>query len=61
MTTPTSKAGLPLFFPLDIPTTWTPEQALAVFELITELREKIWSCYAIDIQQEIQNQHASTE
>ncbi|MER8970633.1 hypothetical protein NKI25_34445 [Mesorhizobium sp. M0808] len=41
MTTAPSKPGLPLFFPLDIPTTWTPDQALAVFELLTELRDKI--------------------
>ncbi|QND61621.1 hypothetical protein [Mesorhizobium huakuii] len=60
MTAP-AKPGLPLFFPLDIPTTWTPDQALAVFELLTELRDKIWSCYAIDIQQEIQSQQAPTD
>src|SRR5208337_2746196 len=29
--------------PVEIPATWTPEQALAVFELLDEIRDKIWS------------------
>ena len=29
----------------DIPAWWTPEQALAVFDLLDDLREKIWSHY----------------
>lgn len=33
-----------------IPTLWTPEQALAVFELLDELRDKIWSLHADQIQ-----------
>ncbi|UVK49132.1 hypothetical protein BPNPMPFG_006846 (plasmid) [Mesorhizobium sp. AR07] len=39
----------------------TPDQALAVFELLTELRDKIWLCYALDMQQEIQNLNAPTD
>ena len=31
--------------PVEIPATWTPEQALAVFELLDEIRDKIWSRY----------------
>jgi hypothetical protein len=34
-----------------IPTTWTPEQALAVFELLDELREKIWNRYSGQMQE----------
>ena len=30
---------------LDIPVTWTPEEALAVFELIDDLRDKICALY----------------
>ena len=30
---------------LDIPATWTPEEALAVFEPIDELRDKICALY----------------
>jgi len=37
-----STAGLPLTIALQIPTYWTPEQALAVFQLVDELREAIW-------------------
>jgi hypothetical protein len=33
-----------------IPTLWTPEQALAVFELLDELRDKIWTRYGGQIQ-----------
>ena len=38
---------------LEIPDHWTPETALAVFELINDLRDQIWSRYAIDIQDEL--------
>jgi len=30
---------------IEIPVTWTPEQALAVWEMLDELREKIWTRY----------------
>jgi hypothetical protein len=33
-----------------IPTQWTPEQALAVFELLTDLRDAVASLYAQQIQ-----------
>ena len=36
--------------PLAIPTYWTPEQAIAVFELVDDLRERIWLFYQIDLQ-----------
>jgi hypothetical protein len=41
---------------LEIPDHWTPETALAVFELINDLRDQIWSRYAIDIQDELRRQ-----
>jgi hypothetical protein len=41
---------------LEIPDYWTPETALAVFELINDLRDQIWSRYAIDIQDELRRQ-----
>jgi hypothetical protein len=44
-------AGLPHAIPLPIPTYWTPEQAIAVFELIDDLRERIWSFYQSDLQE----------
>jgi len=48
MTRPTT--SLPLTISLQIPTYWTPEQAFAVFDLINDLREAIWQCYALQIQ-----------
>lgn len=33
---------------------WTPEQALAVFELVNDLRERIWQQYALQIQAQLQ-------
>ena len=46
-----------------IPTYWTPEQAIAVFELIDDLRDQIWSIYHTDLQQMIrlQRQPAPTD
>jgi len=39
-----------------VPATWTPEQALAIFELIDELREKIFALYGNPIQDLLQEQ-----
>ena len=41
---------------LEIPDHWTPETALAVFELINDIRDLIWSRYAIDIQDALRRQ-----
>jgi len=41
---------------LEIPDHWTPETALAVFELINDLRDQIWSRYPIDIQDALRRQ-----
>ena len=41
---------------LQIPTYWTPEQAFAVFELIDHLRDAIWRCYALQLQEEYRDQ-----
>lgn len=50
-------AGLPHAIPLPIPTCWTPEQAIAVFELVDDLRERIWSFYQVDLQELTRQQH----
>ena len=44
-----SKPGLPLTIPLQIPTWWTPREALAVFEMIDDLRSTIWKCYQVQL------------
>ena len=35
---------------VEIPVTWTPEQALAVWEMLDEMREKIWAHYSRQLQ-----------
>ncbi len=35
---------------VEIPVTWTAEQALAVCEMLDELREKIWARYSCQLQ-----------
>ena len=35
---------------VEIPATWTPEQALAVFDLLDELKTKIWDRYSCQMQ-----------
>jgi len=34
-----------------IPGHWSPDQALAVFELLDDLRDKIWAHYGLRLQQ----------
>jgi hypothetical protein len=51
-----STTSLPLTIALQIPTCWTPEQAFAIFQLVDDLREAIWQCYALQIQDEYREQ-----
>ena len=46
---------------VEIPATWTPEQALAVFELLDEIRDKIWSRYGVRLQDLLREQQTSSE
>jgi hypothetical protein len=55
----THSAGLPHAIPLAIPTYWTPEQAIAVFELVDDLREAIWSIYQTNLQDLTRQQRQS--
>lgn len=43
-------SGITQGIPLLIEANWTPEQAMAVFELINDLREQIWAHYAPQLQ-----------
>jgi len=52
-------AGLPHATPLPIPDYWTPEQAIAVFELVDDLREAIWSIYQTNLQDLTRQQRQS--
>ena len=44
---------------VEIPVTWTPEQALAVFELLDDLRERIWELYNVQLQDLLREQQQS--
>ena len=39
-----------------IPAAWTPEQALAVFELLDELRDRLWAVHGCQIQDLLQQE-----
>ena len=41
---------------VEIPVTWTPEQALAVYELLDDLRERIWEIYDLRLQDLLREQ-----
>ena len=47
---PKSPPGLPLTINFKIPADWTPEQALAVFELLDDLRDQIGARPAVRTQ-----------
>jgi hypothetical protein len=36
----------------NIPDYWSPEQALAVYELLDELRDRVWDLYREQIQEQ---------
>ena len=44
---------------VEIPATWTPEQALAVFDLLDEIRGKIWAVYSCRLQDLLKEQQRS--
>jgi hypothetical protein len=64
---PRTPSSLPAYLrpiTVSIPTVWTPEEALAVFELLDDLREKIWTHYGSQIQgllQELQTPAAGPD
>lgn len=37
--------------PVEIPLDWSPAQALAAFEWLEQLRQRVWLLYAADLQQ----------
>ncbi len=43
-----------------LPTYWTPEQALAVFEILDELRDQVWGLYGPQIQQAMREERRTT-
>jgi hypothetical protein len=46
----------PLAATVVIPASWTPEQALAVFKLLDELRDRLWAIHGCHIQDLLQQE-----
>ena len=47
---PRPNTGLPIAIPFGIPTHWSPEAALAIFEFVDEMRDIILGVYRTHIQ-----------
>ena len=45
--------------PIWMPTDWSPDQAVAVFEILDELRERVWAHYGPQIQQVLREQRCT--
>src|ERR1700716_4318878 len=54
---PEPPPGLPLTVNFKIPAYWTPEQALAVFELLDDLRDQIGAHYSVQLFELSRQQH----
>jgi hypothetical protein len=46
---------------LRLPSHWTPEQALAIYETLDDLIDLLWRQYGLDIQQAFKNDCAQSE
>ena len=44
---------------ITLPTHWSPEQAIAVFEILDELREHVWARYGLQIQQVLRDERST--
>jgi hypothetical protein len=55
---PPASTRLLLTIPFAIPAYWTPEQALAVFELLDDLKEMIGNHYSMQLFEEARKQYA---
>jgi hypothetical protein len=58
---PANTTGRPTAaLPIAVSTDWSPEQAVAVFEMLDELRERVWAQYSRQIQQVLREQRCIT-
>lgn len=44
---------------MPLPTDWSPEQAVAVFAILDELRERVWAHYGLQIQQALRDERGT--
>ena len=56
---PRPDRGLPVTIPCGIPTYWSPEAALAIFELVDEMRDIILAVYRTHLQDAARKQWQS--
>ena len=54
-------SGLRQGLPFAVDDTWTPEQALAVMELLDDLRDRVWTHYGLAIQDLLREQRVTQE
>ncbi len=54
-----SPSGIQQALELLIDPNWSPDQAMAVIELIDVLRDRIWSHYEIVLQRKLRNERIS--
>ena len=54
-------SGLSAGLAFTVDATWTPEQALAVWELLDDLRDRIWTHYGLVIQNQLREQHITND
>ena len=52
-------SGLQCGIPFIIQDDWSPEQALAVVELLDDLREVIWNRYQLQLHEELREQRCT--
>ncbi|MDZ5455219.1 hypothetical protein [Azohydromonas lata] len=46
---------------IELPTHWTPEQALAVFEAVDLLRDYLWAAYGPEIQRALRDDRVTQQ
>jgi hypothetical protein len=61
MTTWNQPSGLSAGLPFTVDANWTPEQALAVWDLLDDLRERVWSHYGLVIQNLLHERHHASD
>ena len=44
-----------------LPTHWSPEQAVEVFEILDELRAHVWAHYGLQIQQVLRDERSTAD
>ena len=52
-------SGISIGLPFTVDANWTPEQALAVWDLLDDLRDRVWIYYGLVIQNLMREQRVS--